>query len=127
MKKRKSINAEANETRLERDTRRQFLQAASTGVGSLWLASQGQLSSAASVGDDSLAAPAGKVKRVIFLHMIGAPSQLELFDHKPILQKFDGKDCPQHYLEGQSFAFIQGTPKMLGPQYSFKQHGESGA
>lgn len=68
-----------------------------------------------------------KVKRVIYLHMIGAPSQLELFDYKPILKKYDGKDCPQSYLEGERFAFIQGTPQMLGPVYPFQQHGNSGA
>jgi len=68
-----------------------------------------------------------KVKRVIYLHMIGAPSQLELFDYKPELKKFDGKDCPQEFLEGKRFAFIQGTPQMLGPIYDFKQHGQSGA
>jgi hypothetical protein len=59
--------------------------------------------------------------------MIGAPSQLELFDYKPILKQYDGKDCPQSFLEGQRFAFIQGTPQMLGPIYPFKQHGNSGA
>ncbi len=75
---------------------------------------------------DSMHFPA-KVKRVIFLHMLGAPSQLELFDYKPILQKYDGKECPQSYLEGERFAFIQGVPRMLGPQYPFKQHGQSGA
>lgn len=68
-----------------------------------------------------------KAKRVIFLHMIGAPSQLELFDYKPDLVKFDGKECPREYLEGQRFAFIQGTPTMLGPQFPFQQYGESGA
>src|ERR1044071_330869 len=41
-----------------------------------------------------------KAKRVIYLHMGGAPSQLELFDHKPLLAKFDGHDCPQSFLKG---------------------------
>jgi hypothetical protein len=68
-----------------------------------------------------------KAKRVIYLHMIGAPSQLELFDYKPELQKLDGQDCPRTFLEGKRFAFIQGTPQMLGPQYKFAQHGDSGA
>ena len=68
-----------------------------------------------------------KVKRVIYLHMIGAPSQLELFDYKPILKNYDGKDCPKSYLEGERFAFIQGTPQMLGPVYPIQQHGDSGA
>jgi hypothetical protein len=65
-------------------------------------------------------------KRVIFLHMAGAPSQLELFDFKPELASLHGKDCPQSFLEGKRFAFIQGTPKMLGPQAQFQRHGESG-
>ena len=70
---------------------------------------------------------APKAKRVIYLHMAGAPSQLELFDYKPDLQKLDGKDCPPSLLEGKRFAFIQGVPQMLGPQYQIKQHGNSGA
>ena len=59
--------------------------------------------------------------------MIGAPSQLELFDYKPDLKRLDGQPCPQSFLEGKNFAFIQGTPNMLGPQFPFKQHGASGA
>jgi hypothetical protein len=70
---------------------------------------------------------AAKAKQVIFLHMAGAPSQLELFDHKPELSQYDGLDCPQSFLEGKRFAFIEGVPKLLGPQSSFRQYGESGA
>ena len=40
-----------------------------------------------------------KMKRVIYLQMIGAPSQLELFDYKPKLKKYDGEDCPHQFLE----------------------------
>jgi hypothetical protein len=69
----------------------------------------------------------GKAKRVIYMHMAGAPSQLELFDYKPELQKLNNKLCPPSLLEGKRFAFIRGTPKMLGPQAVFKQRGESGA
>ncbi len=68
-----------------------------------------------------------KAKRVIFLHMAGAPSQLELFDYKPLLQDLDGKECPPSLLEGKRFAFIRGVPQMLGPQFRFAQHGDSGA
>lgn len=68
-----------------------------------------------------------KAKSVIYLHMAGAPSQLELFDYKPELQKLHDKLCPQSLLEGKKFAFIRGVPKMLGPQANFKQRGESGA
>ncbi len=68
-----------------------------------------------------------KAKSVIYLHMAGAPSQLEMFDYKPDLAKLDGQDCPQSLLEGKKFAFIRGVPKMLGPQVGFKQYGESRA
>ena len=67
---------------------------------------------------------APRAKRIIFLHMAGAPSQLELFDYKPELAKLDGKDCPREFLEGQRFAFIQGIPQMLGSQYPFHQAGQ---
>lgn len=127
---------EAIRSRLALDTRRQFLTDCATGVGGLWLAAQSSTSSASSkLSVASGAYPqacspspnSAPVKRVIFLHMIGAPSQLELFDYKPELQRYDGKDCPQEFLEGKRFAFIQGVPKMLGPQFPFQQHGESGA
>ena len=113
-------------------TRRHFLRDAAAGaVGGLWLAQH-----AAGAGGPGLPAsgsrPAGPhhaptAKRVIHLHMVGAPSQLELFDHKPALAEYDGRDCPQSYLEGQQFAFIQGTPQLLGPTYPFENRGESGA
>ena len=67
-----------------------------------------------------------KAKSVIYLHMAGAPSQLELFDFKPELMKLNGEDCPASLLEGKRFAFIRGVPKLLGPQAKFSRYGESG-
>ncbi len=58
-----------------------------------------------------------KAKRVIYLHMAGSPSQLDLFDYKPELHKLDGQDCPQEFIAGKRFAFIRGVPKLLGPQF----------
>jgi hypothetical protein len=58
--------------------------------------------------------------------MAGAPSQLELFDYKPVLAKFDGKECPKELIEGKKFAFIRGIPNLLGPKAAFAQHGNSG-
>lgn len=81
--------------------------------------------SKATIGKLSHFAP--KAKSVIFLHMAGAPSQLELFDYKPDLQKLHDKECPPSLLEGKKFAFIRGVPKMLGPQANFKRRGQSGA
>ncbi len=121
---------------LQHSTRRQFLRDCTTGLGGMWLGMNGLANAAGplqiSHDPSSPLAPqspsfAPKAKRVIYLHMVGAPSQLELFDYKPVLKKYDGKDCPKEYLEGQRFAFIQGVPKMLGPQYDFSQHGQSGA
>jgi hypothetical protein len=121
---------------LEHHTRRHFLSKCGLGLGAMWLAGTTGRSwgSAAPLIKDptSPLAPASplfapKAKRVIYLHMAGAPSQHELFDYKPELGKLDGKDCPKEFLEGKQFAFIQGVPKMLGPQFEFKQHGQSGA
>ena len=68
-----------------------------------------------------------KAKSVIYLHMAGAPSQLELFDFKPELIKFHNQPCPESLIEGRKFAFIRGVPNLLGPQANFQQHGQSGA
>ena len=65
-----------------------------------------------------------KVKSVIYLHMVGAPSQLELFDYKPELVKLNNKPCPESLLKGKKFAFIRGVPKMLGPQAKFSKEGK---
>lgn len=68
-----------------------------------------------------------RAKRVIYLHMGGAPSQLDLFDYKPMLARFHGKECPESFLKGKRFAFIQGIPKLLGPQFPFHQAKKNGA
>lgn len=123
---------------LERDTlhqitRRHFLRDCATGMGSLWLASLGFSALGAAARRDSskplaVLPPhfAPKAKRVIFLHMAGAPSQFEMFQPKPELAKLDGKDCPQEFLAGQRFAFITGTPKLLGPVHPFHQEAKTG-
>ena len=125
-----------NHSQLENQTRRHFLSKCTTGLGAMWLASTaGRAWGGSGVLEKDPANPmapdiahfAPKAKRVIYLHMAGAPSQHELFDYKPELDKLNGQECPQEFLEGKQFAFIQGVPKMLGPQYSFKQYGESGA
>src|SRR3954463_13598524 len=42
-----------------------------------------------------------RAKQVIYLHMVGAPSQLDMFDHKPLLEQYDDKLCPQEFIEGK--------------------------
>lgn len=67
-----------------------------------------------------------RARSVIFLHMAGAPSQLDLFDPKPKLAAWNGRACPAEYLENERFAFIKGTPKLLGSPYRFAPRGQSG-
>ncbi len=121
-------------------TRKHFLKECGFGLGSLALGSFLQSCGSNSARETTKVlfdpahplAPklphfAGRAKSIIYLHMAGAPSQLELFDYKPELHKLNGQDCPPSLLEGKRFAFIRGVPKMLGPQAGFAQHGQSGA
>ena len=134
----KKLVEEANHSAIQFYTRRHFLRESAMGLGALALGSfigcRSNSSASSSIAFDAAhpLAPklppfAGKARSVIYLHMAGAPSQLELFDYKPVLKKLDGQDCPPSLLEGKRFAFIRGVPKMLGPQAVFNQHGESRA
>ncbi len=67
-----------------------------------------------------------KVKRVIYLFMAGAPSQLDLFDFKPKLAELEGKPLPPSVIEGQRYAFIQPDAAVLGPRFKFERQGKSG-
>src|SRR6478736_3530429 len=128
---------EAQRSVVQMHTRRHFIKESAMGLGGLALAtlfgcSQKQSTTQIAFDPAHPLAPKlppfpGKAKSVIYLHMAGAPSQLELFDYKPELMKMDGQLCPQSLLEGKRFAFIRGVPKMLGPQAKFAQHGESRA
>ncbi|MBI1791730.1 MAG: DUF1501 domain-containing protein [Acidobacteria bacterium] len=106
-------------------TRRHFFQSGAFGIGSLALGSL--------LDEKLLAAPAlaphhkPKAKSIIFLFMAGAPSQLDLFDYKPKLNQFDGQPVPEDVVKGERFAFIKGTPRLLGSPHSFRKHGQVGA
>src|SRR5262249_29024737 len=66
-------------------------------------------------------------RSIIYLHMAGAPSTLDLFDYKPKLNELNGQPCPESYIRGQQFAFIKsGQPKLLGSPHKFTKYGESG-
>jgi hypothetical protein len=120
-------------------TRRHFLMESAMGLGALALGSLMQAcGTGSSTGNKIAFDPAhplaprmpmfpGRAKSVIYLHMAGAPSQLELFDYKPALMQLDGQDCPPSLLAGKRFAFIRGVPKMMGPQAKFAQYGQSRA
>jgi len=130
---------EAEQAVIRMQSRRHFLKESAMGLGALAFGSMFGSCNTPAVQNSSVAfdpahplmpklpAFAAKAKSVIYLHMAGAPSQLELFDYKPELMKMDGQDCPQSLLEGKKFAFIRGVPKMMGPQAKFAQHGNSRA
>ncbi len=120
-------------------TRRHFLQSSSLSLGAVALASLsgaaaplGGPALAQSPVDGSPALPLGlhhapRAKRVIYLQMLGGPSQLDLFDYKPKLKALHGQDVPAELMAGQRLAFSQGTKQFLGPAYEFAQHGDCGA
>jgi hypothetical protein len=115
--------------------RRWFLQECGVGLGSLalmdLLRQAGHAEPAASALPDPLAPKpphfAPKAKRVIFLFMAGAPSQMELFDNKPGLAKLDGTLPPADLLKGYRAAFINPNSKLLGPRFKFARHGRCGS
>lgn len=112
-------------------SRRAMFQNLGTGIGSIALASLLASDSPAASASTNPLAPkpphfAPKAKNVIFLHMVGAPSHLDLFENKPALQENDGKPCPDELLEGQRFAFLRGHPKLLGTEFKFSKYGQSG-
>ncbi len=107
-------------------TRRHFFKQAGFGIGGAALASLMQEQLLAQAARDLAPHVAPKAKQVIFLFMAGAPSQLDLFDDKPALRKYDGQDIPADIVKGERFAFIKGTPKLLGSPYHFRRHGQSG-
>jgi hypothetical protein len=117
----------------ENATRRCFLRESLVGLGGLWLGGVTQGASSPAIQRNSLQPLAARVppravkaKRVIFLHMCGSPSQLELFEHKPELTRLSGQDCPQEFLQGKRFAFIRGVPKLLGSVFPYHQAGHAG-
>lgn len=115
---------------LHNATRRQFFEDCGIGLGKIALAST--LTDQAFAKSMSPIAPkrshfGGRVKNVIFLFQAGAPSQLELFDHKPKLAELEGKPIPPSVIKGQRYAFIQPDAAVLGPRFKFGRHGQSGA
>ncbi|MFT7035682.1 MAG: hypothetical protein ACJA2S_004206 [Cyclobacteriaceae bacterium] len=117
-------------------TRRDFLTRTSLGLGALTLGSMmDPLSLKAAMpmaGGGILGKPhfTPKVKRVIYLFQSGAPSQLDLFDYKPLLNKMNGQELPDSVRQGQRLTGMtagQTSFPLAGSLFDFKQHGQSGA
>ena len=117
---------------LRKLTRRALFKEMGYGIGGLALANLLLENASAQTGkyQDPLLPKkphfAPKAKNIIYLFMAGAPSQVDLFDPKPMLVKHNGEPCPEDILKGERFAFIRGVPKLLGSPHKFEQVGKSG-
>jgi len=125
-------SVEFQQQALQAITRRHFFGKAAVGIGGLALASllndrllAGGASALNALAPKQPHFPA-KAKRVVYLHMAGSPSQLDLFDYKPKLNELNGQPCPESIFKKERFAFIKGVPKMLGTPHKFAKHGQSG-
>src|SRR6185436_8702960 len=114
--------------------RRWFLQQCGLGLGSIALGSllgQGKARAALPKGSDPLAPRqphhTPRARHVIYLFMGGAPSQLDLFDHKPALEKYNGKPVPAEVVMGQKYAFIKPDAALYASEFKFAKHGQCAA
>jgi len=117
-------------------TRRHFFRDCGVGLGAIALASllgENKLLGAttASKSTDPLAPKAPhfmpRAKRVIYLFMAGAPSQLDMFDYKPTLAKYDGHPVPAELVKNQQYAFIPRDAALFATTLKFSKHGQCGA
>lgn len=111
-------------------TRRHFFRDCGVGVGAMALGSMLSREAGAKERNDPLAPrkphfPA-KAKAVIYLFMAGGPSQLDLFEPKPELNKLGGQVVPESFTKGKRFAFIKGDAKLLGTPRKFEKVGQCG-
>ena len=124
-------------------TRRHLFQKLGGGIGGIALASlfreSGLGLSASPIVPHSMGQIEGetaqshflpRAKNVIYIHMVGAPSHLDLFDYKPELQKRNGQLCPDEFFKGKQLAFIRRQPSLLGTpskkEFEFSRCGQSG-
>jgi hypothetical protein len=131
---------------LQHLTRRHFIGGSAYGIGAMALAAllqrDGLAAPAATAGAPvSLSGPsprtdplapkaphfAPKATSVIYLNMTGGPSQLDLFDHKPVLKKLDGTRVPESALKGLRFtSMTDRSANLLASPWEFGQHGPNG-
>src|SRR5262249_40065833 len=124
---------------LRLETRRHFFERCGIGLGAMALGSL--------LGRDHLVAGSSpratnpmavrpghlpaRARSVIYLFMAGGPSQLELFDYNPALQKYTNQPIPDSFIKGRRFAFMdiftREHPRLLGTSRKFARHGQSGA
>src|SRR5688572_22242751 len=120
-------------------TRRDFLATSACGLGTVALASllgqDGLLAADTKNTGSGLVDPlasrlphfAPKAERCIFIFLEGGPSQMDLFDPKPLLNQYDGQPLPPSIVGNAKFAFLQkDTATVMGTKRVFKKHGQCG-
>ncbi len=114
-------------------TRRDFLTKTSLGLGAFSVASlmdPGMMTRGLNTDGPGMAPHfSPKAKRVIYLFQSGGPSQLDLFDYKPLLNKMNGEEIPPSILGEQRLTGMssgQGEFPLAGSHFEFAQHGQSG-
>jgi hypothetical protein len=112
----------------DEQTRRDFFRRASLGLGTVALAQLLQSDGYAATDPLGPRPPHFKprAKNVIFLFMEGAPSQMDLFDPKPALQKWHGQPLPRSITKDLKLAFIKPTALVLGSPRVFHRTGQCG-
>src|SRR5437868_4724183 len=114
-------------TRLTRN-RREFIRDAFCGFGGLAFTSLLE-QQAARAATNPLAAKAAhfppKARPIIFLFIAGAPSHIETFDPKPLLNNLEGQPRPKEF-GAAKYQFIQSNAKLLGTRRTFRKHGQCG-
>ena len=111
-------------TRLQR--RRRFLGGCTYGIGAIALANLINTDTPVKASEQQLPHHLPRARRVIFLNMSGGPSQLDLFDPKPQLQKWHGRRVPDSFLEGLTDPVIKGGATLMATPRQFTRHGKSG-
>jgi uncharacterized protein (DUF1501 family) len=117
-------------------TRRYFFKDCAVGLGSIALASllrgTNLFGAEAPAVSDNPFAPrkphfAPKAKRVIYMFQAGGPSQLDLFNNRPALIKYDGQPLPAEIVKNQRYAFIKSDAALFASKFKFAKHGKCGA
>lgn len=121
---------------LPRITRRHFFGRTAAGLGGVALGSILNSASASASGASSITGPLEglhfppRIKRIIYLFQSGGPSQQDLFDYKPLLNKMNGEQLPESVRSGQRLTGMsaqQSSIPLAGSIFKFQQHGQSGA
>jgi hypothetical protein len=112
-------------------SRRQFLMRTCGGVGGLalshLLSNDGLLAATGAFGTPGKMHHKPKAKNCIYIYLEGGPSQMDLYDPKPMLNKLDGQALPESMVKNMRFAFLaKETATIMGTPRTFKRHGQCG-